>query len=252
METMRMQTWKHWKAIVVTLIAISCATLTHAQQSMLIYSAPVEDDFEIKKPLAEDQRVMVRDIMKTAIGILRDGQSYDPSSIDFGRGVQIWRHPKAGMTYYYENRLLHSSLVTLEERYSTRDCGVDRDEIVTVPESVSIFFSPRIAGISGAEVKSTLQLEDYWVDSHGHRVRENANGYRRPEAPNVQRFAYRSKELPGSKFPVDVQFSYLNPVDGSSPPLLESITIQRVEATSARGGRKQPCVDETQANDMGV
>ncbi|MPV65618.1 hypothetical protein [Burkholderia sp. BE17] len=252
MEKMRKQMWKRQKAIVVTLIAILCATLTHAQQSMLVYSAPVDDDFEIDKPLAEDQRAMVRDIMRTAIGILRDGQSYDPSNVDFGRSVQIWRHAKAGMSYYYENRLLHSSLVTLEERYSARDSGVDRDEIVTVPESVSIFLSPRIAGIPGAEIKSTLQLEDYWVDSHGHRVRENENGYRRPEAPNVQRFAYRSKELPSSKFPVDVQFSYLNPVDGSSPPLLESITIRRVEATSARGEHKQPCVDEMQANDNGI
>ncbi|WP_232437797.1 hypothetical protein [Burkholderia ubonensis] len=65
--------------------------------------------------------------------------------------------------------------------------------------------------------------------------------------PNLQSFRYRSKDIPGSKFPVDVELFYANPVDGSFPPKLSEITITRAYKILTAEERKQRRLEQQQA-----
>ncbi|WP_232428368.1 hypothetical protein [Burkholderia ubonensis] len=97
------------------------------------------------------------------------------------------------------------------------------------------------------EIKALLQLEDYWVNSRGERCHGNEIMGRTPDAPNAQTFRYRAKDIPGSKFPVDVELFYANPLDGSFPQMLGEIRISRAYKILTPEERKQRRLEERQA-----
>ncbi|KVO45781.1 hypothetical protein WJ85_22620 [Burkholderia ubonensis] len=105
-----------------------------------------------------------------------------------------------------------------------------------------------LAGLPDMEIKALLQLEDYWVDSDGNREYGNEMMVRAPDMPNLQSFRYRSKDIPGSKLPVDVELFYANPLDGSFPQKLSEITIMRAYKILTPEERKQRRLEQQQAN----
>ncbi|PAJ86473.1 hypothetical protein DF011_25590 [Burkholderia ubonensis] len=104
-----------------------------------------------------------------------------------------------------------------------------------------------ITDLPDTEIKALLQLEDFWVDSDGNREYGNEMMGRTPDAPNLQAFRYRSKDIPGSKFPVDVEFLYANPLDGSFPQKLSEITIRRAYTILTPEERKQRRLEKRHA-----
>ncbi|WP_155774619.1 hypothetical protein [Burkholderia stagnalis] len=104
-----------------------------------------------------------------------------------------------------------------------------------------------IAGLPDAEIKALLQLEDFWVDPDGNREYGNEIMTRTPYAPNEQSFRYRSKNVPGSKFPVNVDLAYANPLDGSFPQMLAEVMIKRAFTILTPEERKQRRLEERQA-----
>ncbi|MBN3820636.1 hypothetical protein G3N57_30585 [Paraburkholderia sp. Se-20369] len=197
---------------------------------------------------SDEQRAMVRSILKTAMAILRDDRPFDPKDIVFGRNFSTWTHPPAkGFLYVYANRALHSSMIEFSTSDDPKDHSADRSKVKIVPTGFVIRLSPMIAGLPDAEIKSLLQLEGYWVDSRGNHRYGNEIVPRHPSTPDAQDFRYRSKDIPGSKFRIDVELGYANPQDGSLPQMLSEVSISRTYEILTPEERKQRRLEEQQA-----
>ncbi|RQR21821.1 hypothetical protein DIE23_37790 [Burkholderia sp. Bp9143] len=197
---------------------------------------------------ADEQRAAVRSILKTAMAILRDDQPFDPSSTAIGQLFSTWTQKSVyGAIYHYANRSLAETTVELLTRTDPEDYSDDRSTVKIVPAKIRIHFSPMIAGLPDTEIKTLLQLEDYWVDGDGYRECGNEIMGRTPDAPNLQSFRYRSKDIPESKFPVDVDLGYINPVDGSFSQKLWIIDIRRAYKILTPKEREQRRLEEQQA-----
>ncbi|KAG8153749.1 hypothetical protein [Burkholderia catarinensis] len=197
---------------------------------------------------ADEQRAAVRSILKTAMAILRDDQPFDPRSTAIGQLFSTWTQKSAyGALYHYANRSLAETTIELLTRTDPEDYSDDRSKVKIVPAKIRIYFSPMIAGLPDAEIKALLQLEDYWVDGDGNREYGNEIMGRTPDAPNLQSFRYRSKYIPGSKFPIDVDLGYINPVDGSFPKKLWIVDIRRAYKILTPEEREQHRLKEQQA-----
>ncbi|MBN3748493.1 hypothetical protein G3N96_24160 [Burkholderia sp. Se-20373] len=196
----------------------------------------------------EEQRVALRAILKTAMSILRDDAPYDPKNIIFGTNYTTWTHPPAkGFLYKYKNRALRGTKIEFSTGDDPEDYSEDRDKVKIVPAGVRIVVDARVANLPDTEIKSLLQLEDYWIDSRGNREYGNEMRGRTPDAPNLQSFRYRSKDVPGSKFPIDVDLGYINPVDGSFPQRLWIVEIRRTYKILTPEERRQRRLEERQA-----
>ncbi|WP_175002555.1 hypothetical protein [Burkholderia lata] len=196
----------------------------------------------------EEQRVALRAILKTAMSILRDDAPYDPKNIIFGTNYTTWTHPPAkGFLYKYANRALHGTEIEFSTGDDPEDYSEDRDKVKIVPAGVRIVVDARVANLPDTEIKSLLQLEDYWVNSRGNHRYGNEIRTRTPDAPNLQSFRYRSKDVPGSKFPIDVDLGYINPVDGSFSQRLWIVEIRRTYKILTPEERRQRRLEERQA-----
>ncbi|WP_230948205.1 hypothetical protein [Burkholderia stagnalis] len=247
MKKMPMRVGKWCRPIGPVLIALSCATPAHAQQTMPLPSKPLAKGLDMTNH-ADEQREMVRSILKMAMAILREDRPFDPTNIVFGRNFSAKPHlPAEGRLYRYANSVLPSTTIEFSTGDDPQDYSADRSKVKIVPAGVTIRLSPMLAGLSDAEIKSLLQLEDYWVDSNGNHEYGNEMMVRTPDMPNLQSFRYRSKDIPGSKFPVDVELFYANPVDGSFPQMLGGITISRAYKILTPEERKQRRLEERQA-----
>ncbi|WP_231937889.1 hypothetical protein [Burkholderia lata] len=213
----------------------------------MLHLTPLGEGFEMHTT-DEEQRVVLRTIIKTAMAILRDDASYDPEYIVFGTNFTTWTHPPAkGFLYKYANRALRRTTIEFSTGDDPEDYSDNRDKVKIVPAGVRIIFDARVSGLSATEIKSFLQLEDYWVDGEGSRRYGNEMMVRDPKMPNLQSFRYRSKDIPGSKFPVNVNLFYVNPLDGSSPPLLDEVRISRAYKILTPEERRQRRLEERQA-----
>ncbi|WP_256991435.1 hypothetical protein [Burkholderia sp. AU6039] len=213
----------------------------------MLHLTPLGEGFEMHTT-AEEQRVALRTILKTAMSILRDDAPYDPKNIIFGTNYTTWTHPPAkGFLYKYANRALHGTKIEFSTGDDPEDYSDNRDKVKIVPAGVRIIFDARVAGLSATEMKSLLQLEDYWVDGEGTRRYGNEMMVHDPNMPNLRSFRYRSKDIPGSKFPVNVNLFYVNSLDGSSPPFLDEVRIRRTYKILTPEERRQRRLEERQA-----
>lgn len=213
----------------------------------MLHLKPLGEGFEMQTT-DEEQRVVLRTILKTAMAILRDDASYDPEYVVFGTNYTTWTHPPAkGFLYKYANRALRGTEIELSTGDDPEDYSDDRDKVKIVPAGVRIVLDIRVANLPDTEIKSLLQLEDYWIDHRGNRRYGNEIRARTPDAPNLQSFRYRSKDIPGSKFPIDVDLGYINPLDGSSPQQLWIVEIRRTYKILTPEEREQRRLEEQQA-----
>lgn len=198
---------------------------------------------------AEEQRAMVHNILKTAMEILRDDKPFDPSNTVFGRIIDTEPHYRSkGLRYLYATRVSPSTTVAFSTFDDPENYSADRSKVKIVPTGLVMRLSPMLAGMPNTEIELLLQLDNYWVDSNGKRHYENEIPGRYPQTPNLQNFRYRAKDIPGSKFSVNVELFYANPVDGSFPPKLSEITITRAYKILTPEERKQRRIEQQQAN----
>ncbi|WP_330848661.1 hypothetical protein [Burkholderia stagnalis] len=214
---------------------------------MPLRSKPLAQEVDMTNH-ADEQRAMVRSILKEAMAILRDDKPFDPAHIAFGRIIDKESHYRLeGQRYLYASDVSPSSTVIFTTFDDPEDYSADRSKAKIVPGSVTIRLDPMIAGLPDAEIKALLQLEDFWIDPDGNREYGNEIMTRTPYAPNEQSFRYRSKNVPGSKFPVNVDLAYANPLDGSFPQMLAEVMIKRAYTILTPEERKQRRLEERQA-----
>ncbi|NHV26353.1 hypothetical protein [Burkholderia sp. D-99] len=197
---------------------------------------------------ADEQRQMVRSILKTAMEILRDDKPFDPSDSIFGRIIDTDRHYRSkGLRYLYASRVSTATTISFSTFDNPEDYTADRSKMKIVPTAFVMRLSPMLVGLPSTEIKALLQLEGYWVDSDGNREYGNEIMVRTPDMPNLQSFRYRSKDIPGGKFTIDVELLYANPLDGSFPPKLSEITILRAYKILTPEEREQRRLEQQQA-----
>lgn len=212
----------------------------------MLHFKPLGEAFEMQTT-GEEQCVILRSILKTAMAILRDDAPYNPEYIVFGTNYTTWTHlPARGFVYKYKNRTLYGTKIEFSTGDDPADYSDNRDKVKIVPAGVRIVLDARVVNMPDTEIKSLLQLEDYWVDSHGNREYGNELRGRAPDAPNLQSFRYRSKDIPGSKFPVNVDLGYINPADGSLPQQLWIVYIRRAYKILTPEEREQRRLEEQQ------
>ncbi|MEK6353252.1 MAG: hypothetical protein V4796_14340 [Burkholderia cenocepacia] len=213
----------------------------------MLHLTPLVEGFDVQAT-DEEQRVVLRTILETAMAILRDDAPYDPKHIVFGTNYTTWtHHPVRGFLYKYANRALRGTEIELSTGEDPKDYSDNRDKVKIVPGGVRIALDVRVAGLPESEIKSLLQLENYWVDGKGRREYGNQVGGHTPSEPNLEGYRYRSKDVRGSKFPVDVSLFYFTSSDGSSPPLLVEVRISRAYQILTPEERKQRRLEEQQA-----
>ncbi|MBN3819805.1 hypothetical protein G3N57_25800 [Paraburkholderia sp. Se-20369] len=197
---------------------------------------------------ADEQRATVRSILKTAMAILRDDQPFDPRDMTIGKLFATWTQKSAhGALYHYANRALASTTIEFLTRTDPEDYSDDRSKVKIVPAKIRIRFSPMIEDLPDTEIKSLIQLEDYWVDGDGNREYGNEIMPRHPSTPTAQDFRYRAKDVQGSQFPVNVNLGYANPLDGSLPQMLAVVNISRAYEILTPEERKQRRLEGQQA-----
>ncbi|WP_244122217.1 hypothetical protein [Burkholderia latens] len=213
----------------------------------MLHLTPLGEGFEVQAT-DEEQRVVLRTILETAMAILRDDAPYDPQHIVFGTNYTTWTRPPAkGFLYKYAHCALRGTEIEFSTGEDPEDYSDNRDKVKIVPGEVRIVVDARVASLSDTEIKSLLQLEDYLVDSHENRYYGNELKGRTPDAPNLQSFRYRSKDILGSKFPIDVDLGYINPIDGSSPQQLWIVDMRRAYKVLTPEERKQRRLEEQRA-----
>ncbi|RQP27240.1 hypothetical protein DF156_33670 [Burkholderia ubonensis] len=212
---------------------------------MLLPSGPLAQGVDMT---ADEQRAMVRSILREAMAILRDDKPFDPSSTIFGRIIDKSPHARSeGQRYLYATRVSPSTTVIFSTFDDPDDYSDDRSKVKVVPTGLILRLSPMLTDMPHKEIESLLQLDNYWVDSDGRRHYENEIPGRHPQTPNLQSFRYRNKDTPGSKFPINVTLFYANSLDGSFPPMLAEIAIRRAYKILTPAERKQRRLEERQA-----
>ncbi|KVN91894.1 hypothetical protein WK11_11420 [Burkholderia ubonensis] len=197
---------------------------------------------------ADVQRAMVRSILNEAMAILRDDKPFDPSNTVFGRIIDTESHYRSeGRRYLYASPVSPSSTVAFSTFDDPEDYSADRSKVKIVPTGLIMRLSPMLADMPHSEIESLLQLDNYWVDSNGNRHHENEIPGRHPQTPNLQSFHYRNKDTPNSKFPVNVELFYANPLDGSFPPMLSKVVIRRAYKILTPEERRERRLEERQA-----
>jgi len=195
----------------------------------------------------DEQRAVVRRILSTAMAILRDDQPFDPKNMVFGRLYDEESDADSnGKIYRYQNLVKPSLEVKFWTNPDPLDYSADRFKVPVVPIGVIIDPDPLLEGLAQADLKALLQLDDYWIAADGVRVQGNEILTRYPQNPNLQRFRYRSKDIPGSKFAVDVILDYFNPLNDPSPPKLMFVSIERVYPRLTPAEREQRRLQQEQ------
>ncbi|CAM3470410.1 hypothetical protein [Burkholderia ubonensis] len=243
---MRVRMW--CRPIGTVVIALLCSTQVHAQTSMSMPLEPLAQRVEMQHR-AEEQRARVLSTLKTAMAILRDDKPFDPSDIVFGRILDAETHHRSGgRRYLYASPISRSTTIAFSTFDDPEDYSADRSKVKIVPTGMVMRLRPMLAGILHTEIESLLQLDDYWIGPDNERISGNEVIPRSPQIPNQQEFHYRAKTISSSKFPVDVELFYANPVDGSFPPELAEIQIRRAYKILPPEERKQRRLEQQQAN----
>lgn len=247
MKKMLTHAQKWFEAIGTVLIALSCVIQAHAQQTMPLPSEPSALGIDMTKH-ADEQRAMVRSLLKEAMAILRDDKPFDPAHIAFGRIRDKEPHEREkGARYLYTNPILSSARISFYTGDDPEDYSADRSKVNIVPGGVTIRLDPMLADLPHTEIESLLQLDNYWVDPDEERIFGNEILPRFPDSPNLQEFRYRAKAVATSKFPVDVELFYVNPLNGTLPPMLDEVRIRRAYKILTPDERRQRRLEERQA-----
>ncbi|MCA8277946.1 hypothetical protein LGN17_36345 [Burkholderia sp. AU30280] len=230
-----------------TLIALACATLAHAQVTTSLHSTPLVQGADVQTKL-DEQRAFVLRRLTTAMMILRDDKPFYRSDVVFGRNYDTEPHPTAeGARYRYATgSTLPTTRIDVDTVDDPEDYSANRKKVKIVPIGVSVDIGPMLPGISHTEIENLLQLDNYWIGAGDERITGNEL-IRFRDNPNLQVFRYRTKSVPGSRFPVDVEVFYANPVDGSSPPKLAEVRMMRAYKVLTPEERAQRRREQQQA-----
>jgi hypothetical protein len=192
------------------------------------------------------QQAIVRRLLLDTMAILRDDAAFEPQKSSLGPLLFIDEtNYEIGKRYSFDSDAMPKARIELSTIDDPDDYRSDREKVSVVPFQLELGVSPALAGMNASTVQSMLQLENYWV-SDGEIIHENKLT-RSPQTPDVQTYRYRSKNVEGSKFPVNVQVEYYDPINGSSAPELVHVSMRRAYPMLTPEQREQRRLEQEHA-----
>ncbi|WP_321842739.1 hypothetical protein [Paraburkholderia bannensis] len=184
------------------------------------------------RELTQSGKVTVLNAIDAAMKILRDDAPGFEGNVAFGTLIDRRNSCESMMCekFIFSNKNIPNSDIEIEEIDDPLDLADDRLNVPTVPYSFDLFFRKSVEGISIDEIKQTIQVEDFWVETTGKKNILPADGIQLTPTGTVISYRYRAKETQLSRFPVDVVVTYLRWSRTDSPGFvrrLESIHLSR-------------------------
>ncbi|WP_156966005.1 CBS domain-containing protein [Paraburkholderia bannensis] len=179
------------------------------------------------RKLTRSGKVAVLNAIDEAMKTLRDDAHGFEGNVAFGKFIDRRNLCESMICekFIFSNKEIPNSDIEIEKRDDPLDLADDRLNVSAVPYSFDLFFRKSVEGISIDEIKQTIQVEDFWVDTAGKKNRLPADGIQLTPTGTVISYRYRAKETQHSRFPVDVVVTYLR-WSRTDPPG----TVQRLES----------------------
>jgi len=166
----------------------------------------------------DQQRQIVREILQAALRLLRDDVPLEKVKAVFGKSWKkgLFADSDVAMEYRFTHPMLPGVSMRLYVEDDPNDFREDRAKVVLVPTFFSIHFTPTLDKLAIEELERLLQLKvGSYQFSESHVVPYN-RFLPDPLTPFAEPYRYQALEVPGSKFPVDVELDYIRP--GAQPP----------------------------------
>ncbi|MBB1631790.1 hypothetical protein A9975_13045 [Cupriavidus sp. UME77] len=195
----------------------------------------------------DQQRQIVREILLSAMRVLRDDVPLEKVKSVFGENWAIF--PLPGNSFAKEYRFEHHQFPNVAMRLYVGDdpdnFREDRSKVAQVPTYFQIHFTPTLDKLAREELETLLQLKVGSYRFPSGRVVPYNRFPADPLMPFGDPYRYQALAVPGSKFPVKVQFDYIRPgaqppeQGGLTAPVLAEVRISRDYTILTREERKQ-------------
>jgi len=176
------------------------------------------------------ERALLR-LLDKVMEVMRDDRPINPDDPDLGnlKSAEHFVPGEAGIAYSFRNRAFPDATVELTTWTDPLDNSDDRTRVQAVPAYFELAFHNALAGVSRRLLEQRLDLANYWVDADGLRKESNDIGHSLPPFAREHRYRYRANAGEHGRFPVDVEFFFIDPApdDLSRKARLDQITITR-------------------------
>ncbi len=170
-------------------------------------------------------------LLDKVMEVMRDDRPINPDDPDFGnlKSAEHFVPGEAGIAYSFRNRAFPDAKVELTTWTDPLDYSDDRTRVRAVPAAFELWFHNALADINRRVLEQRLDLAGYWVDGDGNRHEKNDMGLGLPPTSRVHSYWYRANAGENGRFPVDVEFFFLDPApdNPSGKVRLVRITIDR-------------------------
>ncbi|MDR6375853.1 MULTISPECIES: hypothetical protein [Paraburkholderia] len=195
------------------------------------------------------ERALLR-LLDKVMEVMRDDRPLEPDDPAFGEleSAAFFKLAEAGKTYTFRNNAFPDATVDLTTWTDPLDYSDDRTRVQAVPAYFNLWFQHPPAGINRRLLEQRLDLANYRVDADGRREEGNDLGHSVPPATLLHTYRYRANDGEHGRFPVDVEFFFLDalPNDLSSKVLLIKITIVRAYPYLTPAMRKKKREEQNQ------
>jgi hypothetical protein len=181
--------------------------------------------------ITPSQEQALLQLLGKVMEIMRDDRPFSPEDPAFGKLKSSYfiRPGEAGVHYSFANNAFPDAKVDLSMWTDPLDYSDDRTRVQAVPAYFELWFHNALAGISRRLLEQRLDLASYWVDEKGVREEGNDMGVGPPPDNLLHSYWYRANDGENGRFPVDVEFFFLDPAPNnpSGKLRLDRITIRR-------------------------
>ncbi|MBN3853296.1 hypothetical protein G3N59_07905 [Paraburkholderia sp. Ac-20340] len=195
---------------------------------------------EVNRHLSVSEANAFFDIVEAAMKLLRDDNADEANAAFGARYASEGEAGAPGYRYLYKSLALPQADIELYTGADPLDYSDDRSSVAVVPLSFRLRFKASIYGIDRNILMQRLALESYWVDSDD--IRHHGNSLPSfPPTPQLHTYRYRAREILESRFPVDVELYFIDPLNGDSnqDSRLDEVLIYRAYPFLTPAMRKQ-------------
>lgn len=187
---------------------------------------------------SDKQHEAILTLLDEAMAILREGKTFNPEDPIFGKVSSIEAvADNVKRAYDYDNNTIPPSDLGMTTEADPLNYSDNRSAVPVVPSHFFLRFYEPVQGFTWTEIQKRLDLADYWVYTNGGKQ----EGKCFPASPPNEWITicrYRANERIGSRFPVDVELSFLGPRKNGNYDF-DSITIDRAYPYLTPEMRKQ-------------
>lgn len=181
--------------------------------------------------ITPSQEKALLSLLSKIMEVLRDDRPLELQDPALGTLKSSWHTApgEAAMHYSFRNMAFPDAKVVLSTWTDPLDYSDDRTRVPAVPVYFELWFHDALAGVNRRLLEQHLDLANHWIGADGLRNEGNDLGPGLPPAEAVHAYRYRANAGEHGRYPVDVDFFFLDPApnDRSGKVRLDRITIVR-------------------------